>query len=725
MSTNSNTSLATRTQRKTTITMVATRNKRKSSLGGGASSPAAATRSSKKGKAAASPETPDEIEEVAAASPIEKDGGLDDAGTVPQPPAAAETSVGESAAPDVDATDAAIQEKHDDEQQRADEAMRADASVDQDVAPKGSDESGDVKVAVVEEEEVPSAETTTSTASQPKQQQGNDNDDRCNTSNNNNNNNNKADAKEVETKDDELNSASASQDVAAAKLKEDKSSDINSTSQQQQANQNKAAADKPATPADAPSNAAVTASSVSAVIENKGGKETVTATNSTTTTTTTTTTDKNMKGTDDKNTKGTSSKATSASTATTTATAMTTTPTTSSSSTTVLEENDQLSPLHVGRVIGKGGEMIRDLQARSGCLRIDVDQNVPHNAPRIITYRGTRQAIDFAKQLVVLLCQTEQGKEANLPLGHAVVKNVHVPSNVIGKIIGRGGEMIRKLQGESMAKIQVDHTATTAGGDRLITITGVQESVSKAEEMIAFVCANPALDSMQGLDMFLRDKAQQQYYPQGGGGGGGSGPNNYYPPYPPHQQQGQFGGGFPGGGSSATPVNISTSLVVETDLFPCPKTYMGRVIGQKGVTINDLQKRSGCDIQVNQNVPAGQDCQISIKGNRGGIEMAKQMLREIIEMGPNHPYAGGREYLYLFSYSFKHRHLTLIGFLPLLFPTPLSFSFSFSLAHTHIMNRWTNERWFWPSGWWCCFWLWRWLSTTISSVSTAIWWLPR
>jgi hypothetical protein len=24
--------------------------------------------------------------------------------------------------------------------------------------------------------------------------------------------------------------------------------------------------------------------------------------------------------------------------------------------------------------------------------------------------------------------------------------------------------------------------------------------------------------------------------------------------------------------------------------------------------------------------------------------MAKQMLREIIEMGPNHPYAGGREF---------------------------------------------------------------------------------
>jgi len=69
---------------------------------------------------------------------------------------------------------------------------------------------------------------------------------------------------------------------------------------------------------------------------------------------------------------------------------------------------------------------------------------------------------------------------------------------------------------------------------------------------------------------------------------------------------------------------------------------MGRIIGQKGITINDLQKRSGCDIQINQNVPAGQDCEVHIKGVRQGVENAKQMLNEIIQMGPNHTYAGGR-----------------------------------------------------------------------------------
>lgn len=76
---------------------------------------------------------------------------------------------------------------------------------------------------------------------------------------------------------------------------------------------------------------------------------------------------------------------------------------------------------------------------------MDVDQDVPDDAPRIITYRGTRKAIDFAKQLVATLC-SDDGRDAELPLGMATRKQLIVPSTSIGKVIGRGGEMIRELQ---------------------------------------------------------------------------------------------------------------------------------------------------------------------------------------------------------------------------------------------------------------------------------------
>jgi len=353
-----------------------------------------------------------------------------------------------------------------------------------------------------------------------------------------------------------------------------------------------------------------------------------------------------------------------------------------------MTEKQDMPVQYVGRIIGKGGEQIRDLQARSAC-KVDVDQNVPNGAPRVITYHGTKDKIDFAKSLVNMLCQ-ENWKNVELPLGFASRAVMQVPGTVIGKIIGRGGEMIKELQSKSYAKIQVDHNSGGDTGFRTVTITGNELSVKRAEEMINLIIANPLADASGALDMLIKEKAQgisewgsgppystmpnngvnmpsnnyggggeaygggyrqpqqNSYQPQqqqqqppvqngGGGGGGGYGQQPHQQSYSPSQQQppasqghGQYGApaGAPGG--------------MESEVFYSSKMYMGRIIGQKGITINDLQKRSGCDIQINQNVPAGQDCEVHIKGVRQGVENAKQMLNEIIQMGPNHTYAGGR-----------------------------------------------------------------------------------
>ena len=323
----------------------------------------------------------------------------------------------------------------------------------------------------------------------------------------------------------------------------------------------------------------------------------------------------------------------------------------------VLEEKGEVSAVYVGRVIGKGGEMIRDLQARSAC-RIDVDQNVPPGQPRLITYRGTRKTIDFAKQLVHMLCQ-ENVNEADLPLGEAKREFLVVPATSVGKIIGRGGEMIRELQSRSQAKIQVDHKGVSGldSSEKQVTMTGTEQSVVKAKEMVLFLVANPMMDAMQSLTMLVDDKIQrggvwgsgppyqnlpqkgQNMQPSGGGGHGG-----YDQPYGGvGGGGGHFGGGpqsfqqqeapsYGGGGGGAG---------MDNEVFLAAKHYMGRIIGTKGVTINDLQKRSGCDIQINQDVAPGRDCEITLRGSRQGIETAKNMLREVIDTGPNHPYAGG------------------------------------------------------------------------------------
>lgn len=334
----------------------------------------------------------------------------------------------------------------------------------------------------------------------------------------------------------------------------------------------------------------------------------------------------------------------------------------------IIEEKGEVSSLYIGRVIGKGGEMIRDLQARSGA-RIDVDQSVPPGMPRVITYRGTRKTVDFAKRLVHMLCQ-ENVNEADLPLGEAKREYLIVPASSVGKIIGRGGEMIRELQNRSHAKIQVDHSGSNGMGsnEKRVTVTGTEQAVVKAKEMVLFLVANPVMDAMQSLNMLIEDKVQR-------GGVWGSGPPYTNLPQNGHNMQpGPAGygydqsyyGGTPAGAAAghgapsasygapaqgtpyAAPAAHSYQQPpssfgggVESEVFLAPRNYMGRIIGSKGVTINDLQRRSACDIQINQDLPPGRDCEITIRGTRQGIEMAKQMLREIIEVGPSHPYAGG------------------------------------------------------------------------------------
>ena len=358
----------------------------------------------------------------------------------------------------------------------------------------------------------------------------------------------------------------------------------------------------------------------------------------------------------------------------------------------LVEETGVVSAQYVGRVIGKGGEMIRDLQARSGA-RIDVDQNVPIGQPRVITYRGTRETVDFAKHLVQMLC-TDGVSDTDLPLGNAAQEYLIIPAQSVGKVIGRGGEMIRELQSRSQAKIQIDHTGQSGipTDQKQVTITGTHEAVVKGKEMVLLLVANPLMDAQISLNMLIDDKirggstwgsgppyknlpnqgmnmqphmaqSQQQYpgmasqppgygmygqppmvggappmqhgNPMMGGGGGGY----------PQQQQSAMAYGAPsmGGAGFQQPQTMYMSDGRESELLFVSKQFMGRIIGSKGVTINDLQRRSQCDIQINQDVPPGKDCEITVKGTRQGIDMAKAMIQEIIEVGPHHPYAGGME----------------------------------------------------------------------------------
>jgi hypothetical protein len=62
-------------------------------------------------------------------------------------------------------------------------------------------------------------------------------------------------------------------------------------------------------------------------------------------------------------------------------------------------ERVECPPSLVGWLIGRGGETIKGLQARSGSA-ITIEQNLPEGVPRVVIIAGTRDQVTLGKQLV-------------------------------------------------------------------------------------------------------------------------------------------------------------------------------------------------------------------------------------------------------------------------------------------------------------------------------------
>ena len=63
------------------------------------------------------------------------------------------------------------------------------------------------------------------------------------------------------------------------------------------------------------------------------------------------------------------------------------------------------------------------------------------------------------------------------------ILQVTVPSELIGIIIGKGGQTINQIRDESLAKIEID-TSTTYGSDKRISITGTLQQIQMAQLLL-------------------------------------------------------------------------------------------------------------------------------------------------------------------------------------------------------------------------------------------------
>ncbi|XP_067138509.1 insulin-like growth factor 2 mRNA-binding protein 1 isoform X2 [Centruroides vittatus] len=253
----------------------------------------------------------------------------------------------------------------------------------------------------------------------------------------------------------------------------------------------------------------------------------------------------------------------------------------------------------VGAIIGRAGGTIRQITQQS---RARVDVHRKENAgslEKVITIYGNPENCSLACQKILEVMQ----QEANNTNRGEIPLKLLAHNNLIGRIIGKSGNTIKRIMGQTDTKITVSsiHDVNSFNLERVITILGSLENICKAEQMISsklrqsyendLAAMAPQALMFPGLHpMAMMSTLGAAGYPPGRGGPATppysmyNSPPSYMPMMYPH-------------GSSSPQQQDSQK---ETVYLYIPNTAVGAIIGTGGSTIRDMISSSGASIKVTQ-----------------------------------------------------------------------------------------------------------------------------
>lgn len=270
-----------------------------------------------------------------------------------------------------------------------------------------------------------------------------------------------------------------------------------------------------------------------------------------------------------------------------------------------------------GIVIGKGGETIKLLQEQAGVRMVIIQEsNSPTNYDKPLRITGDRASCQKAKEMVLELLAEKDIQVGNfgdfaLPgagSGHRSNLEIAVPRSMIGVVIGKGGDMIKKIQQESGARIQFRPEDELGGPNRMCNITGSPEQTQAAHNMIQELVDNTA---------------QRQ--------GNMGAANSLWPRAASVRVDGMFDGR----------VRFGNGFGDETT-FSVPAEKCGLVIGKGGETIRDICRQSGAHVELSRDHSANSlERVFRISGLPEQMQQAMRLISEKAGISPRDTVTAG------------------------------------------------------------------------------------
>merc|ERR1719247_3773256 len=151
----------------------------------------------------------------------------------------------------------------------------------------------------------------------------------------------------------------------------------------------------------------------------------------------------------------------------------------------------------IGMLIGKGGDTIKTISRDSACrIEIAKDGGAEQEEQRTVFLCGPPDCIQRAKDMIedTLRGSREmrsnrrsrsrsRGRRSRLRSRGRGPRTIHIPQELIGMLIGKGGETIRKISDDTGARIEINRD-DREGADRKVLVSGMPAAIEKAVETI-------------------------------------------------------------------------------------------------------------------------------------------------------------------------------------------------------------------------------------------------
>ncbi|XP_078432547.1 RNA-binding KH domain-containing protein [Wolffia australiana] len=273
----------------------------------------------------------------------------------------------------------------------------------------------------------------------------------------------------------------------------------------------------------------------------------------------------------------------------------------------------------IGTIIGRGGDIVKQLRSETHA-KIRIGDTIPGCEYRVITifstcrktntFDDTGDDISPAQDALFRVHERLAAEEG--PIGGdrdmdapIVTGRLLVPSDQIGCIIGKGGQIIQAIRSETGAQVRVlknELPPCALSGDELLQISGEARFVRRALFQVSnclrdnpsrsqhLLISPGALPSMSQFGMSAGGPVMGPIMTSYGGYRADAGADwpSFYPP----------------------PRDESSSREFFLRLV-CPSALIGGVIGKGGTVIKQIRQESGASIKVDSST-AEDDCIISI-----------------------------------------------------------------------------------------------------------------